>query len=268
MNEQTRREIDRRISRVLKDAGFREPPIGIEAILECLNVHRDYYDLDDPSLLQRFYHKIQVGGLNLGKMAKKIRLAAIWMPDREQIFVDKTLPPVKQDWASFHDATHTILKWHRPFFLGDTSQTLDPDFQEMLENEANYGASALMFGRKMFTRDGLDTRPEWASIEALQKRYKKSLVATLRRYIEFTHDLPMIMMVSTPDWLEIPGDQKYQWRHLVPSNRFSLEFGEINPGYLLNLVNANIQKRRGGLIGSFEFALDNLNGDPCGFRAE
>lgn len=268
MNDQTRQEIDKRVSRVLKDTGFREPPIRVEDILACLEVNRDYYDLEDPSLLQRFFHKIKVGGLKLKKLTEKIHLAAIWLPDEEKILIAKSLPPIKQDWASFHDTTHSILKWHRPFFLGDTAQTLDPDFQEMLESEANYGASALMFGGKMFTKEGLDTPPVWSSIEMLQKRYKKSLVATLRRYTEFTHNIPMVMMVSTPRWLEIPADQKYQWRHIVYSNCFSYKFGKINPEYLLKIVNANIQKRRGGIVGSFEFIINDLNGDRCEFNAE
>ena len=32
-----------------------------------------------------------------------------------------------REWASFHDVTHRVLEWHRPYFLGDTATTLDPD---------------------------------------------------------------------------------------------------------------------------------------------
>jgi len=46
----------------------------------------------------------------------------------------------------------------------------------MLEGEANYGASGLMFGGKVFTKEALDTTPEWKSIELLKKRHKKSWV--------------------------------------------------------------------------------------------
>jgi len=268
MNDKTRNEIDKNVFRVLKDAGIKKPPIKIEDILSCLEINRNFYDLDDPSLLQRFVHKIRVGGLKLKKLKEKINLCAIWMPDEEVIIIDKSLPALKQDWASFHDTTHTILKWHRAFFLGDTAQTLDPDFQEELESEANYGASALMFGGKMFTEEGLDTYPEWSSIEVLKKRYKKSLVTTLRRYVEFTHDIPMLMMVSTPWWLDIPSDQKFAWRHVVYSPVFSSKFGGIDPEYFLNLVNSNIIKRRGGLVGSFEFMINDLNGNSYEFRAE
>jgi len=268
MNDKTRQEIEKNISRVLKDAGVNEPPVRIEGILGCLELHRDFYDLDDPSLIQRCFHKIRVGGERLKKLTKKIHLSALWMPDKEIILIDKSLPRIKQDWASFHDTAHTILKWHKPFFLGDTAQTLDPDFQEQLESEANYGASALMFGGEIFTWEALDTVPEWSSIETLQKRYGKSLVTTLRRYIEFSHNIPMLMMVSTPWWLDIPDDQKDPWRYVVYSPYFTLKFNEIDPESLFNLVNSNISKRRGGIVGNFEFIFEDLNGDEREFKAE
>jgi hypothetical protein len=268
MNDLTRKEIDRNVSRVLKDADIKTPPVKIEDILECIEIHRNFYDLDDPSLVQRVFHKIKVGGIKLKTITEKISLSAIWMPDKKTIFIDKSLPRVKQDWASFHDTTHTILKWHRPFFLGDTAQTLDPDFQEMLESEANYGASALMFGGKLFTQEGLDTPPEWSSIELLNKRYKKSLVTTLRRYVEFTHNVPMLMMVSTPWWLDVPPDQPSSCRHLVYSPSYLSRFSEIDPESLVTVVNSYIAQRRGGMVGSFEFNFNDLNDNRCEFRAE
>lgn len=268
MNDQARKEIDKSISRVLKDAGIRQPPVKIEDILECIEIHRNFYDLDDPSLLQRCFHKIKVGGVRIKQLTKKINLSALWMPDKKLILVDKSLPAVKQEWASYHDATHKILKWHRPFFLGDTAQTLDPDFQGELENEANYGASALMFGGKIFTRDGLDTVPEWSSIESLKKLHKKSLVTTLRRYVEFTHDIPMLMMISTPWWLDVPPDQANPWRHLVYSPNFLRRFGEINHESLFNIINSNIEKRRGGIVGTFEFCIKDRDHNRKEFKAE
>ena len=181
MDDATRREIDKVVAKTLKEAGLTDPPIDINDLLQHLEVHRDYYDLEDPSLLKRFWYKVEIGKEKLFRILNKIKLAAVWLPDEEKIFIDSSLPQRKKEWASFHDATHSILEWHRPFFLGDTAQTLDPDFQEMLEYEANYGASGLMFGGKIFTKEALDTSPNWASVESLQKRYKKSLATTLRR---------------------------------------------------------------------------------------
>jgi hypothetical protein len=162
IKDSTKRKIDNAVAKTLKEAGMREPPFLIEDLLGHLELDREFYDLEDPGLLRQFWHKVKVKGKILSKIKKTIKLAAVWLPDtgRERILVDETLPEPKKKWASLHDTTHSILEWHRPFFLGDTAQTLDPDFQKALEADANYGASGLMFGGEVFTRDALDTNPE------------------------------------------------------------------------------------------------------------
>jgi hypothetical protein len=116
IKKQTRDEIDKIVARRIRDSGLTEPPIQIEDLLEFLNLHRDFYDLEDPSLIDRVRHKIIIGGKKFVKIAKKIGLAALWLPDRDQILVDSSLPKPKQEWASFHDSVHTILPWHKAFF--------------------------------------------------------------------------------------------------------------------------------------------------------
>lgn len=268
MDEATRREIDKMVAKTLRDADLSQPPIFIEDLLHYLDVHRAFYDLEDPNLLQRFWHRIKVGGERLKKITEKINLQALWLPDQEQIWVDKALPPPKIEWASFHDATHTILRWHRPFFLGDTAQTLDPDYQEQLESEANYGASALMFGGNIFTKEALDTDPSWESIELLRKRHKKSYVTTLWRYVLFSHDRPMAMMVSTPSWILKPPGQENRYRHFKVSNNFEKQFGYVTPEEILIEIDSNTIQRRGGIVGDFNFCLLDLNGNRREFRAQ
>lgn len=129
MDGRTRREIDKVVERTLKDAGLTEPPVKVGDLLQYLEVHRDFYDLEDPNLLQRFFHRVRVGKQKLIKIVDKVKLHAVWLPDEEMILVDESLPNPKIEWASFHDATHRVLEWHRAFFLGDTAQTPDPDFQ-------------------------------------------------------------------------------------------------------------------------------------------
>jgi hypothetical protein len=268
MDEPTRREIDKVVNKILRDADLTKPPIRIEALLHHLDVFRSFYDLEDPNLLQRFRHRVKVGGQKLINVINKIKLEALWLPDQAQIWVDKSLPNPKQEWASFHDSTHKILEWHRPFFLGDTAQTLDPDFQGKLENEANYGASALMFAGDIFTKEARDTDPSWESVQIFQNRYRKSYVTTLRRYVLFGPHHPMAMMVSTPSWEIKPSDQEYRYRHFKGSPRFGREFGSVNPEEILKEIDSNTVHRRGGNVGDFNFYLVDLNGDHREFRAQ
>jgi hypothetical protein len=268
MDEGTRRDIEKMAWKTLREARIVEPPVRIEEILEHLKLDRDFYNLEDPTLLRRFWHKVKVQGYQLCKIIQKIKLAAVWLPSETRILVDASLPSPKQEWASFHDSMHRILEWHRPFFLGDTAQTLDPDYQEILENEANYGASALMFCGPVFTKEACDTAKNWASVTALKKRYAKSLTTTLRRYVEHSHDHAMVMLVSTPYWLEKPEDQPTRCRHFVRSNKFAEQFGAVQPQQILAVVDANSTERRGGPVANFIFAFADGNGVSHEFNIE
>ncbi len=271
VDESTKREIDKVVMKTLKEAGMREPPFLVDDLFEHLKIDREFYDLEDPSLIRRFVHKVKVKGKILSTIKQKIKLAAMWLPNkgcRDRIYVDSSLPEPKRKWASFHDATHGILEWHKPYFLGDTAQTLDPDFQNTLEAEAHYGASGLMFGGDVFTRDALDTTPEWDSIEMLKKEYNASYVTTLRRFVQFSHDIPMAFVVSTAWWMTKPDDQEHRCRHFIRSKLFETQFAVISGDIVLKDIDENTTKRRGGPVGEFFLCFPDLNGDLHEFYAE
>lgn len=73
-DEVTCKEIDKAINTTLKYAGLSEPPFLIEDILEYLDVDREFYDLEDVTLLRRFWHKVKVRGQKLIKIVKKTGL--------------------------------------------------------------------------------------------------------------------------------------------------------------------------------------------------
>ncbi len=262
VDESTRREIDKIIERILRDSDLRKPPVQIAGILEFLKVHRDYYSLDDPKFLQRLAHRIQIGANKIVNVVRdKIRLAALWLPNEKRILVDDSQPEPKRVWASFHDTIHAVLPWHRDFFLGDTAQTLEPDYQDMLESEANYGSSALMFGGELFTAQALDTTPCWQAIQQLRKLHEKSCVTTFRRYIEHGHDKALAGLISTPWWMPKPEDQITRCRHFVRSRRFEREFPAVRPEELLQSVNRFTRPRKGGIVGDFTVSLENAAGE-------
>ena len=264
----TRREIDRIVLRTLKEAGVCEPPVSLDAILGHLKVDRGFYDLADPALLRRFWHKVKVQGQRLFRIAHRIKLAGVWLPDESHILIDKALHPAKQEWASVHDAGHRLLPWHRPFFLGDTAQTLDPEYQLQLESEASLAASGLMFCGPVFTADARDVSMEWAGVMTLKRRYKKSCTTTLRRFVERGPEHPMVMMVSTPSWEDTPEGQDERWRHFVPSPLFAERFGSVLPRNILGEVDSHAAQRRGGPVADFVMHLRADHGTLHGFHVE
>lgn len=194
----TRREIEKRTSMLLLDAGFRAPPVSVDVLIESLRLFKGYYDLTDPGLCRRFAHKIHVGKHRIGQIAKKIDLRALLLQKENQIMIDVSLHEFKKTWAAYHEVVHKILPWHKAFYIGDTAQTLEPYYQEQLDLEANAGASDLMFCGKAFSKMAQDTKPCWDSIDLLSKEYKTSLPTTLLRYAQHSHNRPMAATVSIP----------------------------------------------------------------------
>lgn len=268
ITQSTKRAIDRSVAKLLRDASIYQPPVRIERVLDHLELYREFYDLNDPSLLATIKHKMQVEGRKVVRVLRKIKMFAMILQEEKRVLIDTSLPELKREFPSFHEATHRILKWHRPYYFGDTASSLDPDCQAKLEAEANFGTSALMFCGTTFTRDARDTIPCWASIIQMKKDYGKNFVPTLRRYVEHSHDIPMAMMVSTPWWNENPSDQPLRWRHFVRSPRFEDYFKQVTPDMVLSLIDSHTRRARGGLVGSFSFSLSDGNGHAHEFTGE
>ena len=268
MDEATSREIERVTWNTLRDAGIVRPPVQIEVILQHLHLYRDFYSLKNPSFLDRTKHKIRVHGTKLVNILQKIKLMAVLFYDENRIVVDEELPEIRQDWPSFHEVSHKIFVWHKPYFYGDTAQTLDPDWHEILESEANYGASALMFCGPVFTKEANDMTKDWSSVKVLHKRYNKTLTTTLRRFVEHGPECPMAMLVSTPYWCVTPEDQKKRWRHFVRSKMFSGQFSTVTAEDVLKAVDGNSSICTGGPVADFTFSLNDDNDVLHEFRAE
>jgi len=261
MNEATRREIEKVTWNTLRDSGIVRPPVQVETLLQHLHLHRHFYNLKDPGFLDRTKHKIMVYGKKLiNHITRTINLKAVLFYDENRIVIDAELPQIRQDWPSFHEVSHKIFGWHKPYFYGDTAQTLDPDWQEVLESEANYGASELMFCGPVFRKDALDTTKDWTGVMTLQKLYEKSMTTTLRRFVEHGPDHPMVMLVSTPYWKTKPADQPEWWRYFVRSKKFVEKFRNVKPEQVLHALDDNCNMRRGGPVADFTFSLSDDNG--------
>lgn len=62
LNERTASDIDKRVSRILKDLGAPEPPLRLEVVRELLRLDLGYYSSSDQSILTETYHRLIVSG--------------------------------------------------------------------------------------------------------------------------------------------------------------------------------------------------------------
>ena len=75
----------------------------------------------------------------------------------------------------------------------------------------------------------------------------QDLLDHLRLYRDFynLHELPMVMVVSTPYWMDTPDDQQSPLRHFVRSAQFKGEFSSSDPERILLEIDRNIRERTG-----------------------
>lgn len=262
------RELNKVIERTLKDAGLTRPPIRLEDVLAHLELFKEFYDLSDPSFLDKTKHRLMVGGQRLIQIVRKIKLQAVLFFDENRIGIDRSLPPLKQDWPAFHEAGHRICPGHREVFaFGDTAQTLDPVYHEKLEAEANFAGAGIMFCGKKFTDDARDTAPCWQTIELMAAQYGRTITTTLRRYAGFGPDRTMAAIIGTPAWKHNAEHPAGSCRHFVKSREFETRFSNIEAQKTFEKVNANC-RGRGGQVASFQLVLVDDNGDGHEFLAE
>lgn len=174
MDEKSRIDIDKRIEKILRDMGVKEPPLVLEDVLIFLDVFRDYYSLSDPGFLAHISYKLKIGARQLTSFLEKIKLKALWLPEEKKILIDKDTPDIKHRWYSAHELGHRIVPWHSDFTMGDTAETLDPGYHEIIEAEANYAAASLLFLASRFSREASDYELNMKSVQSLSKIYNNS----------------------------------------------------------------------------------------------
>jgi hypothetical protein len=268
MDQRTQQDIDRTVEKVLSEMMVREPPLDLDEVFAHLAIDHGYYDLADPTLLRDVWHRIKIGPSQLVHLLKKVDLKGLWLPDRNRILVDAAIPNLKKRWANAHEVGHKIIPTHSAFFLGDTPETLDPEYQCMLEEEANYAASGLLFLNRVFTADAHSLPVCVGSVKALSNRYKNSFASTLRRYIHRGPDLPLIGVISKAKWDSPSDSAESRCRHLMRSPLFQAQFGVVPRGMLIDFIDTYAECRRGGPVGEGESTISDRLGNPIRFRSE
>ena len=112
----TANDIDRRVEHVLGGLGHPDPPLRLEDVRELLQLDREFYTADNPSVVKEVISRMRIAGIQVYKrptllvdVIKKSSLKALYLPDRKRILLDKTLPKLKHRWnegarnrAQFH----------------------------------------------------------------------------------------------------------------------------------------------------------------------
>ncbi len=275
----TANDIDRRVERVLRGLGHPEPPLCLEDVRELLQLDREFFTADNPSVINEVTSRMRVAGIQVFRRPtllidaiRKSSLKALYLPDRKRILLDETLPKLKHRWNEAHEIGHSIIPWHHDVMLGDNLLTLNQDCKEQVEAEANYAAGRLLFLSDRFRDEAGSMQPSIATIQQLTKTFGNTISTTLYRFIEsFSDNLPVVGMISGhphPSRRSGDFDPLVPCRHFIRSLAFTKRFSGISEQDLFATVVGYCGSQGGGPLGQDEVVLKDDNGDHHHFFFE
>lgn len=191
LEERSAHDIDKQVSKVLRDLGNPAPPLRLEIVRESLKLDRAYYSSNDHSVLQETVHRLKVGVKQIIKrptllwdVVRKRELKALWVPDRKRILIDQELPSGKQRWGEAHEIGHSLIPWHDEMMHGDALRTLSITCEQLLEAEANYAAGRLLFLQDEFTERVRATSLSFDQVRQWSTDFGNTMTSTLWRIVE------------------------------------------------------------------------------------
>ena len=265
-------DIDKQVSRILRDLDYPEPPLDMRLVFELLKLDKQYYSGTDPSLIDTVMSRMKVAGRQivlrpglLVEAIQRLEIKALYLPDKKRVLIDSNQPQLKHRWSEAHEVTHSILPWHEGTMFGDTAMTLNPSCHAQIESEANFGAGRLLFLQDQFESQVMDYDPCIDSIKRLGKQFGNTTTSTLWRSVEtWGKNLPFVGVISEhphPRHQTETFDPSKPCKHLIQSPAFAAQFSNVNEVELFEQLANYCRPLKGGPLGSGEVLLRDVNGD-------
>jgi hypothetical protein len=234
-----RRQIPQLVERALREAGVVDVfPTPLEELQRVLGIEQvvPIEQLPEPPAALR------------PSRLKRI-LGALLFRERT-IFVDVSQGEERSNFTEAHETAHQMIPWHEDAFIVDHEDTLFRDVCDALEDEANYGATALIFQNGRFHRRALEYERSISTPILLAAEYRASCHATIRHYVEL-HPDPLALLI-TGRYTNGAGLPIWQ---AVESDSFREQFGVLGrhfPTQRLDhptsLVEIAEEAKRGGVL--------------------
>lgn len=256
LDERTARDIGTRVDRIHRDLDYSGGRVELSDIRSLLRLDLAYYAADDVGILREVVHKLRVGAKQviarptlLIEAIRKLDLKALFVPDRKQILLDSTSPPLKQRWSEGHEVLHSVIPWHADYMLGDTKATLTPACHEQIEAEANFGAGRLLFPLKQFEHQYRSTALSIRRIKEISEYFGNTITSTLWRCVEMDEHPCFGVIGAHP---RRPPEGKPVVEHLIRSPTFARAFGSFSEVEATSLLGTYCGFQRAGPLGNGE----------------
>jgi hypothetical protein len=149
-------------------------------------------------------------------------LAAVDLREKT-IYLDLSLKPERQRFNKLHETGHKVLTWQRDTYVYlDDKHSLDPDTDELFEQQASRFASDALFQLERFEDEIAKLPLTIKSPLALAKTFGGSRHASLRRYVEKSKKRCALLVLNPP---HVNGEFASEVRNYFQSPSFTAEFG-------------------------------------------
>ena len=230
MIESTRKDIEEVSFELLKQSKSLDVfPTPVDKIVEhselIINNQIDLNNIDK-SFFDSLKEKADEGLKILQEGLSNIR--GFFDRTEKTIYISETRHLGRKNFVKLHETGHGVLPWQSPIIGAfDNSSTLNPDFEDQFEAEANYFASITLFQHNRYDREMKKVNFGLPGVIALSKKFGSSVHASFRNYI-FKTDKRCILLVLNPIQNKKFNEPICSKRNLFHSKSFLNEFGKIN----------------------------------------
>lgn len=229
----TRKEIEKISYNIFKESkSLNVFPTPVDQILSYSN-----FALDNSIQLNSvdgfFFGAIKEKLLNPSKKALSKALSKVMgIFDREErmIYVDIGLDSNigKRNFVKLHEIGHGVLSWQDEIMLAlDNDETLNEEYEEQFEAEANYFASITLFQHDLFLDECQKLNLGLGAVMALRKKFGSSVHSAFRNYVLQSKNRCALLVLNHP--VSKNGFTNIlTTRNLFYSSTFLSEIGELD----------------------------------------
>lgn len=145
------------------------------------------------------------------------------------IYLDLTMLPGKKNFIKLHETGHSVLPWQSKIYdlIEDDDKSLNLDYTDEFEAEANYFASITLFQHDRFLSELRKLPLGIKSAMYLAEHFGASIHAALRRYVECSKKRCALFVLENNSSSFTTPTATCNIRNAFYSARFEKDFGSL-----------------------------------------
>lgn len=232
IDDYTRKEIDKISYNILKESkSLNVFPTPVHQILNYSNFALDN-KIDLENIEYSFFDTFKEKLLDPSKKALQHALSkikGIFYREEKIIYIDTKLDKNigKKNFVQLHEIGHGVLSWQDEIvFALDNEETLNEEYHEQFEAEANYFASVTLFQHDRFIEECDKLSLGLGAVMVLRKKFGSSVHSAFRNYVLKSKNRCCLLVLNHP--VNLNGyTNVLTTRNIFYSPSFHSAFGDL-----------------------------------------